>query len=35
VANEIAFMIIMSMIALAGLSMVWWIRKQEHKEEHK
>ncbi len=34
-ANEIAFMVIISMIALAGLYMVWWIRKQEREQERK
>lgn len=33
--NEIAFTIMISMVALAGLYMAWWTHKQERKEERK
>jgi hypothetical protein len=33
--NEITFMIMMSMVALAGLYIIWWTRKQEREEERK
>jgi hypothetical protein len=34
-SNEIAFTIMISMVALAGLYMIWWTRKQEREQERK
>jgi len=34
VTNEIAFTVMISLVALAGFYMMWWIRRQERKEEH-
>ncbi len=33
--NETAFLIMMSMAALAGLYIIWWTRKQEREEDRK
>jgi hypothetical protein len=33
--NETAFLIMISIAALAGLYMVWWTHKQEREEERK
>jgi hypothetical protein len=33
--NEITFMLIMTMAALAGIYMLWWTRKQEREQERK
>jgi len=32
--NEIAFTIMIALIALAGVYMAWWTHRQERKQEH-